>query len=160
MSDTTTTAPDLLDSALQDIRAGADLLIAHLPAIRDAVSDQRLRDAFERLIADVAERRGRLEDTGRAGGGPPNLWMQGVVDDAERDSDTVAPGPLLDTALIGAIRKGLVADVAAYDTAIALAEATDEAALAVSLSRLRDGASANDATLLALLEKMPAVATS
>ncbi|MEH3101689.1 hypothetical protein [Sphingomonas adhaesiva] len=35
-----------------------------------------------------------------------NIWLAVILDDSERDSETIVAGALRDTALIGALRKG------------------------------------------------------
>lgn len=147
----TNSAEALLNAALQDMRAANDLLIAHLPRICAHVSDRELRGCFDRLLLVTGEHREALMAIGGSEGGPQCLWMKGVVDDADRDAATVAPGPLLDTALIGAIRKGLVAIAAAHETAIALARPLGLTTLAQSLSALRQSIIDADAKLVALL---------
>jgi len=76
-----------------------------------------------------------------------------LIDDADRDRASVTPGPLLDTALIGAIRKGMVAMAAADETAIALARGLADHPLASRLDRLRDAALAGDKALHVLLDR-------
>lgn len=53
--------------------------------------------------------------------GDPNIWLRAILDDAARDIGSTAAGPLRDTALIGAFRKGKQAERVSYETAIALA---------------------------------------
>lgn len=149
----TETYDALLVAALQDLRAAADLLGERLPAIRNAAQAPALRAAFAQLIAAARERSAALTETGKAAGGPECLWMKGVADDADRDRASVTPGPLLDTALIGAIRKGMVAMAAADETAIALARGLADHPLASRLDRLRDAALAGDKALHVLLDR-------
>ena len=122
------TARELLEAALQDLRAAADALASWLPAIAGHTTDTALRDAFDDLIVQAWADSERLRATGLADGGPENLWMAGILDDAERDTRATAPGPLRDTALIGAIRKGLASTIVSHDTALALARMVDEEA--------------------------------
>ena len=44
--------------------------------------------------------------------------MAGIADDARRDTKSVEKGPLLDAAIVGAIRKAKAAQIVSYDTAI------------------------------------------
>lgn len=120
------TSRELLEAALQDLRAGAEAMASRLPAIAGHLTDDSLRAAFDDLVDRARQDADRLRETGMADGGPENLWMTGVLDDAERDTQATAPGGLLDTALIGAIRKGLASTIVSYDTALALARATGE----------------------------------
>src|SRR3569623_891656 len=122
------TVRELLEAALQDLRAAADALASRLPAIACHVTDTALRGTFDDLVAQARADSDRLRATGLADGGPENLWMAGVLDDAERDTRATASGPLLDTALIGAIRKGLASTIVSHDTALALARMVDDEA--------------------------------
>ena len=54
-------------------------------------------------------------------GAPENLWMTGILNDADRDAQSHQRGPLLDTALIGALRKAKAAEIVSIETAMALA---------------------------------------
>jgi len=149
---TTDSADALLTVALQDLRAGIDMLVERLSDIGKAAEGEALRQAIESLIEEAGRAATELAATGRAEGGPENLWMKGILDDAERDTGSVAAGPLLDTAIIGALRKGLAAAGAAYDTALALARALGEVGLADALTRLKERDVAANANLAELLK--------
>lgn len=114
-------------AALQDLRAAAALLAERLPEIAAHVCDAGVANTFRKLSRQAGADAACLLATGKAAGGPPNLWMTGILDDADRDARSTAPGPLLDTALIGAIRKGLASAIVSYDTAIALAAPVPDA---------------------------------
>lgn len=143
----TDTAEALLTVALQDLRAAEVLLVERLPDLRDAVRDPALKDELARLVAAARARAERLRATGRAEGGDPNLWMAGVLDDGERDTRSTAAGPLLDVALIGAVRKGVVAALESYETAMALADGE----LAAMLTGYRDAHREHNDALAGLL---------
>ncbi|OQW43548.1 MAG: hypothetical protein A4S12_04735 [Proteobacteria bacterium SG_bin5] len=133
-----TDSPDaLLTVALQDLRDAADRLSAGLAAIGERITDPGLCHALGELTAQARHASAALVATGRGAGGPDNIWMQGVLDDAARDAETVLAGPLLDQALAGAVRKGVAASVIAYETAIALARAQRQDDLAGELDQLR-----------------------
>jgi hypothetical protein len=83
--------------------------------------------------------------------GDPNLWMAGIIDDAERDTRSIEPGALLDTALIGAVRKAVAADAVSLETALALANAQAMRTVAEQLEAMRDRAGATDRALCGLL---------
>jgi ferritin-like metal-binding protein YciE len=129
----TSTAPALLHVALQDIHAGKAAQADRLPAIASKCSDPALvalvRAEAERAHAQAERIRGAGVDIE----GPENLWMTGILDDAERDTRATEHGRLLDVALIGALRKGKAAEIVSSETAIALArEIGDDALLAVA----------------------------
>jgi len=115
--------------------------------------DAELRAKLTRIAADAGERALALGQTGRHAGGPPNLWMAGILDDSERDVRSTAAGPLLDTAMIGAVRKAVSADRVSYETAVALAENE----LRAVLEKMRNALVATDGQLAVLLARVAAV---
>jgi hypothetical protein len=80
--------------------------------------------------------------------------MAGILDDAKRDARSNARGPVRDTALLGAVRKGLAATTVSYDTAVALAHSS--APLARMLRAQRTRVRALDKTLSAALARIVA----
>ena len=84
--------------------------------------------------------------------GPPNIWLRAILDDAARDADTIAPGPLRDTALVGAFRKGKQAERVSYETAIGLARRMNQDELVRTLTVSRDEEARTDAALVLLLD--------
>ncbi|RHW17282.1 DUF892 family protein [Sphingomonas gilva] len=149
----TDTRDALLTTAIQDLRDANELLAKRLPGIVEHVEDAGLGDLLRRAVEKAEADCKRLIETGRGEGGDPNIWMKGVLDDADRDARTIAAGPLLDTALIGAVRKGKAAAIVSYETAIALADGD----LASSLEDLRQGDIADDR---ALRERLGAIAAT
>ena len=149
----TETAQDLLTTCIQDLFAGERDLAARLPAVAAQAKDEILRTALDRVVAHAQAHADKLEESGRAKGGPENIWMRGILDDAERDTQTIAAGPLLDTAMIGAVRKALAAKRVSYETAIAMAEALTERELAVTIGQLRESEIAADAQLGEMLAR-------
>ena len=145
-------AQALLTVAMQDLHAGAGMLAARLPEIARRAGG-RLAERLDATAKAAEHRADALAATGRGMDGPDNLWMAGVLDDADRDIRSTAEGNLLDTALIGAIRKALAAEIVSYDTAMALAAALGEAMIGETLARNRRGATTGDAGLKALLER-------
>ncbi len=85
--------------------------------------------------------------------GDPNIWLRAILDDAERDSRSITPGPLLDTALIGAFRKGKQAERVSYETAAMLAARLDLREIEDKLARFIDHEATADRELRALLQK-------
>lgn len=134
------TLEGLLETALQDLLRGEGEKAKRLGPLIVAASDELAalleRDALESVgqrdkLAAIVARLGFNTD------GPENLWTAGVLDDADRDSETIAPGPLLDIALIGAIRKGKQAEAVSYETAILLANAFADAETANDLEAIQ-----------------------
>jgi ferritin-like metal-binding protein YciE len=149
----TNTRDALLTTAIQDLRAASALLVERLPPIIRHVEDGDLRRLLDKAVEKASSDCTRLVESGRGEGGEPNLWMKGVLDDADRDASTIAAGPLRDTALIGAIRKGKAAAIVSYETAIALAEDDD---LTAVLKNLRESDIADDHALRQWLEAITA----
>ena len=121
-------AASLLHTAVQDLHAGKRDAADRLPAIAAKASDPALVDLLTAEVAQAAAQADRLAATGLDAMGPKNLWMAGILDDAERDGRSTEPGRLLDVALVGAIRKAKAAEIVSSETAVALArEVGDEA---------------------------------
>jgi hypothetical protein len=142
----------LLHAAIQDLHAGASDQARRLPA--DAARDDELVALLSTERRRSAERATRLEGTGLNTSGPANLWMAGVLDDAERDAKGTEPGRLLDIALAGAIRKGKAAEVVACDTALALVG--DDQAIAEAVATFQAESSETDQALLAIIRRLAA----
>ena len=114
---------ELLTVCIQDLHAGEAVLRDTLPVVGRHANAPRLSAALHRLGREADLAIERLAATGRHKGGARNLWMAGIADDARRDTRSIEPGPLLDAAIIGAIRKAKAAQIVSYDTAIAVAAA-------------------------------------
>ena len=91
------------------------------------------------------------EGMGEKAEGPESLWVFGILGGAKRDTESVAPGPLLDAAPIGAVRKLEEAEVVSYETAIGVARALRMHDAATPLVQTRAEEAAMDATLQGLL---------
>ncbi|WNO52694.1 DUF892 family protein [Stakelama saccharophila] len=121
MSKTSNNA-ELLQVCIQDLHSGCVAAASRLPEIIAPVANQALREAMENAHGDYAARAQRLEQTGYDLSGPENLWMKGILDDAVRDTQSTASGPILDVALVGAMRKAFQAERVSIETAQVLAE--------------------------------------
>lgn len=139
----------LLHVALQDLHAGKALLVGRLPALAEAASDAGLRAAIAAMREHAAAARDRLAAL-NAQGGPASLWMAGIADDADRDAGSHLPGRILDTALVGALRKACAAEIVSLDTALALAVAQAPGMVA-PLDAIRTDTVADDRALHDLL---------
>ncbi len=120
----------LLHVALQDLRAGKVLLIERLPPLAKAADAAALCDVIERDHANACRHAERLDALGDLSDGPPNLWMAGILDDADLDAESHMRGSIRDTALIGALRKAKAAEIVSIQTAMALAGSEAPAMLA------------------------------
>ena len=111
----------LLHVALQDLRAGKQFLVKRLEPLADAASDPGLQEVIERDRFNAKRHAARLDEMATLDGAPENLWMSGILNDADRDAQSHQRGPLLDTALIGALRKAKAAEIVSIETAMVLA---------------------------------------
>jgi ferritin-like metal-binding protein YciE len=153
----TASRAELLKVCVQDLHAGKGMLADRLPALAAAATDGRLRDLLAAEAARAGEAAGRLEGTGVDVAGPSNLWMAGILDDAARDARSHEPGPLLDVALVGAVRKAVAAQIVSSETAIALAAALGDEAIgaAVRANRAEEAAAGR-----ALRERLEALTST
>lgn len=152
----TASAAALLHVALQDLRAGKAMQVERLGTLIESVSDPELKEllADERMRADTQS--ARLDALADTAGAPENLWMKGVLDDAERDTRSHQPGRLVDIAVIGAVRKAKAAEVVSSETAIALA-AQEAPGMVGALAENRREETAADAALQARLRALTGV---
>jgi ferritin-like metal-binding protein YciE len=148
---------ELLLVAIQDLHAGEMAWQARLPAMRGKTGavlgnaiDAECRRAAEQAakLADIAERLGGSPQ------GAPNIWLNAVLDDAERDVATIEAGPPRDIAVVGALRKGKQSERVSYETAMGLASKLGEAEIARELTQIRDEEGAADAELNAILARL------
>ena len=130
----------LLTVCIQDLHAGETMLADTMPELTKAVNDPALAAVFERVRSGAERAAERLAETDRHQGGAKNLWMDGITSDARRDTRSVEAGPLLDAALIGAVRKAKAAQIVSYDTAIAVARALKKKDFADTLVSIRRAA--------------------
>lgn len=157
MSDTADAA-SLLRVAIQDLCRGKRLLERRLPAVAGAAAAPALAE----LLAGEAVRAGAQAERWAAAGaradgeGPENLWVAGMLDDAERDARTTARGRWRDVALVGAARKMMAAQIVSNETAAALADRLELPALAEAARANRADEVAADRALAALLASLAA----
>lgn len=154
MSETKTkTQDELLQACIQDLYAARQVAVERTPrVVGEAGAD--LAKLLNDLIETYRDEAEQFEGTDISLDGPENIWMAGVMDDAERDTRSIVEGPLLDTALIGAIRKGVAADSVSLETAIAVAHSTGRDDIAELTQRMRERSGDHDARLSALLQEI------
>jgi ferritin-like metal-binding protein YciE len=150
----TSTAQQLLTVALQDLldaerawcERGAKLAEDAGPKVAAFLDDEVRRSTAQ------AERIEHLLDAlGEAHKGDSNIWLRAILDDAARDIRSTVAGPLRNTALIGAFRKGKQAERVSYETAMALAARLGRSEDSKMLTRSRNEEEAADAELARLL---------
>ena len=149
----TASKEDLLQACVQDLHAARQAAAGRLPCIVGEAGPE-LAKLIERLAETYAAEIRQFEETDISLEGPENIWMAGVMDDAERDTRSIVRGPLLDTALIGAVRKGVAADSVSLETAIAVARSLEREDIARLAERMREHSGDHDARLRALLQQI------
>jgi len=149
----TATKEDLLQACVQDLHAARQVAVERLPGIIGH-SGPELARLLEDLVETYADQARQFEETDVSLEGPENIWMAGVMDDGERDTRSIAPGALLDTALIGAVRKGVAADSVSLETLVAVAQALRRDEIAALAQRMRERSGDHDARLAALLQEI------
>jgi ferritin-like metal-binding protein YciE len=117
----TASAAALLHVALQDLHAGKAMQVERLPRLIGAVADAELKAILSDETGLTAVQRDRLAGLADLHGAPANLWMAGILDDAERDTESHQPGRLVDVAVLGAVRKAKAAEIVSSETALSLA---------------------------------------
>lgn len=155
----TGTAAALLHVALQDLHAGKAAQARRLPALAAACRDDALAELVRSEAARAEAQAARLRDAGVDVAGPENLWMAGILDDAERDTRATRTGSLLDVALVGAIRKAKAAEIVSSETATALARRLDLVDLAAVATANRVEEIETDRRLKGLLTALAASPT-
>ena len=157
MSDVATSDALLVDCLL-DLKDGERRFARRMPGIASRVADgalgETLGEAGRTAERMVEELEALIDALGEAEPDADNIWMQGILDDARRDTEMVERGPLLDTALIGAIRKAIVAALVSYETAILAALACRRTDQAAALAARRGQLQEHDGRLAALLARI------
>ena len=149
----TKTQEELLQACIQDLYAARQVAVERIPCIiGEAGAD--LAKLLSDLVETYRDEAGQFEGTDIALEGPENIWMAGVMDDAERDTRSIVRGALLDTALIGAVRKGVAADSVSLETAVAVARSLEREDIAQLAERMREHSGDHDARLRALLQEI------
>jgi ferritin-like metal-binding protein YciE len=135
MADKTISSAELLELCLWDIHAGCRDSAERLPQIVIYATDARLRTKLGACIYGANSRAQNISNVAKSPGGPENLWMAGILNDAQRDTRSIKEGQLLDIALIGAIRKALASEQASTKTALALSLSLNEQSTFFELSK-------------------------
>ncbi|SOB86418.1 Ferritin-like metal-binding protein YciE [Sphingomonas guangdongensis] len=140
---TARSAAELLHVALEDLHAGKQAQAERLPAIAERCGDADLARMIRHEAARAGVQAERTNAVAPALSSPENLWMSGILDDAERDTRQTEPVRLLDVALIGAVRKSKAAEIVSAETALALASelAISDIHAAVAANRAEEIAS-------------------
>ncbi len=146
----------LMLDCVQDLYANETQTMKLLPAIMDGATASELKAALrehQELSQKQAQRLERIAGTlGENASGPKCIWAGGILEDAQRDIKSVTPGPLLDAALAGAVRKLEQSEVVSYETALGVARAMGLIEAARLLEQTHGEEQAMDARLRTILE--------
>ena len=151
----TQTPKELLVVALQDLHDAEVAWNERGAALSDVAGTQLSAFLKTDLKRSVAQRMGLETLLGSLKAeveGDPNIWLRAILDDAERDSRSIIAGPLRDTALIGAFRKGKQAERVSYETAVLLARRLGMKDVDVRLTAFRGQEEQADRELESLLQ--------
>ena len=129
-------------AALRDLHAVEVAIAWRLPAVFRCAAAAGLRASLEAWTAGASARSARLRATGAAVNGPGSTWMAGLIEDAERATQDLPAGPMLDWALALAARRMLAGAVFGYEALMPLAEGAVADALAANVGEHRDVAAA------------------
>ncbi|TKD51552.1 DUF892 family protein [Sphingomonas baiyangensis] len=141
----------LLHVALEDLHSGKTTQALRLPGLAAKCSDRTLVAVVTTEAARVAVQARRIAERVKMAS-PRNLWIAGILDDAERDTRQILSGPLLDIALIGAIRKAKASEIVSHETAVALARRINISDLLAVTEELRTEDIAADRALKVRLQ--------
>lgn len=92
-------------AALRDLHAVEVATAWRLPAVFRSAAGTELRAPLEMWTAGASARAARLRATGAAVNGPGSAWMAGMVEDAERATQDLPAGAMLDWTLALATRR-------------------------------------------------------
>ena len=124
------TVEDVYAAQLGDLRSAERQLLEALPAMADAVSDRKLKQAFAQHLEQTERHLERLDEVITSSPSPvPNdrsEAMQGLISDVTKIIRADGPGEVKDVALIAAAQRVEHYEISAYGTARALADQLDQ----------------------------------
>ena len=110
---------------LKDIYSAESQLIRALPKMAKAASNEALRKAFEKHLAETKVQKERLETIAEKLdlklGGKKCEAMEGLIEEGKEILEADGPEPIIDAALIAAAQRVEHYEISAYGTARALA---------------------------------------
>jgi len=124
------TIEDIYAAQLADLRSAEAQLIEALPAMAEAASDKKLRQAFADHLAQTERHLERIDEVIAASPSPvPDAAcaaMRELIAEADRFVHADGPGEVRDVALIAAAQRVEHYEISAYGTARALADQLDQ----------------------------------
>ncbi len=153
-----TTVKDLLEDELKDLYDAEKQLVRALPKMAKAASSQELRSAIEEHLEVTKGQVTRLEEVFETLESKPKSKtceaMRGLVAEGQEAIDHQAADALHDVLLIGAAKRVEHYEMAAYQTAILLAEALPNEAASNMLRQTLEEEESADGKLESLCEEL------
>jgi ferritin-like metal-binding protein YciE len=123
------TLNDLFEEQLQDLYSAETQLVAALPKLASASSNEELRDAFEQHLAETRQHVERLtqifDQLGETPGTERCKGMEGLIKEGEEILSMKGDPTVIDAALIAAAQRVEHYEIAAYGTVKTLADQLD-----------------------------------
>jgi ferritin-like metal-binding protein YciE len=122
------TLKDLLEHELADLHSAETQLVAALPKMAQAASNEELRSAFEHHLEETRDHVRRLEEIRAQIGSSLSeecKGMRGLIDEGEEILSGQGDPVVKDAALIAAAQRVEHYEIAAYGTARTLADELD-----------------------------------
>ena len=120
------TMEDLFIHELSDTYSAEKQMSKSLPKIARAVSDPKLKEAFENHLEETNGQIERIDQVVELLGIKLKrvkcAAMEGLVEESKEVMDSIEQGPLRDAALIGSAQKAEHYEIASYGTLAALAK--------------------------------------
>ena len=123
------TLNDLFKEQLRDLYSAETQLVAALPKLASASSNEELRDAFEHHLAETRQHVQRLtqifDQLGETPGTEKCKGMEGLIKEGEEILSMTGDPTVIDAALIAAAQRVEHYEIAAYGTVKTLADQLD-----------------------------------
>jgi ferritin-like metal-binding protein YciE len=117
---------DVFAEQLNDLRSAEEQLVAALPKMARAASSKELREAFENHLQETRGHFDRIDDViatcGIAKSGETCKAMQGLIEEGDEIVSANGDPMAKDAALIAAAQRVEHYEIAAYGTAVTLAD--------------------------------------
>ena len=117
---------DLFVEQLQDLYSAEQQLVAALPKMANAASNEELRDAFEHHLEETRGHVKRLEEIfsqiDESPGGEKCKGMEGLIKEGDEVMAMQGDPTTIDAALIAAAQRVEHYEIAGYGTVVALAD--------------------------------------
>jgi ferritin-like metal-binding protein YciE len=151
----------LMEDQLKDLHSAETQLTKALPKMAKKASSDSLKQAILGHLEETKQQVQRLNKIAGSLGiklaGKTCHAMEGLIEEGSEVLEAEGPGPIIDSALIGAAQRVEHYEISAYRTAVALANHLDHADVVSLLQETLDEESAADEklSLISLEEILP-----